>query len=214
MDTEVYYKGLNNLYEFNPTMNVMDASSGKDMFHSGTGYAYGADFHFEKNIGRFSGWLSYFWSLTKRKFPEINDGIAYFPKYDRRNNFNIVANYQLSKGWNVNFAFVYGTGQGYTRPVGQYKLDWLDRELTLVQGSGRNEFRLPPYHRMDLGFKYNRDRGNKLFRRWSFYVQIFNVYNHRNIWFRSVQLKENLEPEINDIRMLPVIPTFGFEIYF
>ena len=110
-------------------------------------------------------------------------------------------------------AWVYGTGQGYTRPVGHYKLEWIDRELSFVQGSERNAYRLPPYHRMDFGFKYNR-KSTGLIKEWSFYTQIFNLYNHRNVWFRSVQLKKDMVPEISDVRMLPVIPTFGFEFYF
>jgi len=213
LDSEIYYKEMYNLFEFNPTMDVMDAGKGMNMFLKGRGYAYGADFHLEKNFGRLSGWLSYFWSWTQREFPGINDGKAYFPKYDRRNNFNVVTTFRINSRWSVNMAWVYGTGQGYTRPVGQYKLDWLDRELSLIQGSERNAFRLPPYHRMDFGFKYNK-KSTGLIKEWTFYSQIFNLYNHRNVWFRSVRLKKDLKPEVSDVRMLPVIPTFGFEVYF
>ena len=123
----------------------------------------------------------------------------------------------LSKRWKANFSWTYGTGQAYTQPTSYYKLDvTTNRDLYLIIGEDRNVSRLPNYHRMDIGIRYQR----KLKKRWleelTFYFQIYNLYNRRNIWFRNVNTNdiEKEPPEVLEIRMLPIIPTFGFEFYF
>jgi len=212
LDSEVYYKNMHHLCEFIPGVN--EVLEGKDLFYSGNGYAYGTDFYFEKKIGKFTGWLSYFWSCTKRKFPEINNGKEYFPKYDRRNSFNIIGNYQFNNRWSLNFAWTYGTGQAYTQPVGHYQLKWLENKLYLVQGEQKNISRLPAYHRFDIGVRYERNVNKLFLNKWTFYLQIFNLYNRQNTWFRNVDFKEDLPPEAIEVGMLPIVPTLGFEFYF
>jgi hypothetical protein len=210
-DWEMYYKDLPHVYEFDPNENEM--LHGKDLYFSGTGFAYGADFYFEKNIGNLAGWLSYSLGWTKRKFPELNYGKSFYPKYDRRHYINLIMTYKLSNCWKVNFSWTYGTGQALTQPASHYKLILPDRSVHLVIGEDRNISRLPDYHRMDIGVKYNRHINKKWLHQWAFYFQIFNLYNRRNVWFRNIDAQEK-PPEKLEIRMLPIIPTFGFEFYF
>jgi hypothetical protein len=202
---------MGHLYEFNPNTNTVNDGSG--LFYSGTGYAYGADFYLEKNTGRLTGWLSYGLGYTYRKFPDLNQGRPYFPKYDRRHSFNLVATYQLSKSWKLNAAWSYGTGQAYTRATSQYEIQMPDRTVPIIIGEQRNISRLPPYHRMDLGVRYAKVVNTKILKQWGFYLQIFNLYNRRNVWFRYVDVEQQ-PPEALEIRMLPIIPTIGFEFHF
>jgi len=212
LDTEVYYKSMPYLYEFNPSAN--EVLKGADLFYAGEGYAYGVDYYLEKSIGKFSGWLSYSLGWTRRKFPELNNGRTYFPKYDRRNSFHLVANYELSRRWLLNFAWSYGTGQAYTQPAAYYLTRWPDQDVSLVLGEAKNSSRLPPYHRMDIGARYERVVKGYRFERWAFYAHIFNLYNRRNIWFRNIEFHEDGTNEEFEVRMLPIVPTFGFEVYF
>lgn len=210
-DGEIYYKHMPHVYEFNPNAN--DVPQGADMFYAGTGYAFGMDFHLEKKAGRFNGWISYGLGWTKRTFPELNNGKSFFPKYDRRHTAHIVSTYQLSEKWKLNFAWTYGTGQAYTQPVSHYEVHLPDRTVPLVIGEDLNASRLPAYHRMDLGIRRDSKPGKGLIEQWSFYFQIYNVYNRRNIWFLRVDPEER-PPEASEIRMLPIIPTLGFEFKF
>lgn len=210
-DSEIYYKGMPHVYEFDPNAN--EVPTGQALFYSGKGNAYGMDFYFEKNVGRLSGWFSYSLGWTKRKFPELNDGKAFHPKYDRRHSMHLITVYNLSNRWKANFAWTYGTGQAYTQPVSHYKLHMPDRTVPLVIGEERNVSRLPAYHRMDIGIRYISNRRERFLKQWAFYFQVYNVYNRRNLWFRRVN-PEKHPPEVMEIRMLPIIPTFGFEFYF
>ena len=46
-----------------------------------------------------------------------------------------------------------------------------------------------------------------------FYLQVFNLYNRRNEWFIQYH-PEDSEKEPTVVRMLPVLPTFGFDFRF
>lgn len=210
-DSEIYYKEMPHVYEFDPNAN--EVPTGQALFYSGKGDAYGMDFYFEKNIGRLSGWFSYSLGWTKRKFPELNGGKPFYPKYDRRHAMHLITVYTLTNRWKTNFAWTYGTGQAYTQPVSHYELHMLDRTVPLVLGEERNVSRLPAYHRMDIGIKYDSKRRKGFLKQWAFYFQVYNVYNRRNLWFRRVN-PEKHPPEVMEIRMLPTIPTFGFEFCF
>jgi len=44
-------------------------------------------------------------------------------------------------------------------------------------------------------------------------LDIFNIYSHRNVWFRVVNT--NKQPaEISDVTLLPIIPTIGMEVSY
>ena len=74
----------------------------------------------------------------------------------------------------------------------------------------RNSSRLLPYHRLDLGIR----RTLTLFAQHAeVYLQIVNAYNRRNEWFIQYDAEDSEKPP-QIVRMLPVIPTFGFDFRF
>lgn len=210
-DWEGYYKDMNHLYEFREDANRVLKTA--DLFYRGKGYSYGSDIFFEKKIGNLAGWFSYSLGWTKRKFPALNKGREYFPKYDRRNSVYFVGKYKLSKKWTLNFGWNYGTGQAFTRPLGRYQLILPDTRIDIVKGESLNASRLPPYHRLDAGITYETSFKRIWGKEFSAYFQVFNFYNRRNLWFHYVDFDFN-PAKILQARMLPIIPTFGFELKF
>ena len=51
-----------------------------------------------------------------------------------------------------------------------------------------------------------------------FYVQIFNAYNRRNEWFVQYDPEDPTEQDPTEqplvVKMLPIVPTFGFDFRF
>jgi hypothetical protein len=47
----------------------------------------------------------------------------------------------------------------------------------------------------------------------NYYFQIFNVYSHRNVWFKMFDTEQN-PVDITDVRLLPIIPTVGLDFEF
>ena len=222
LSAETYYTDLANLVVIDEEAEEnAEQSTSEDVFKTrGEGYAMGLELFAEKRRGRLTGWLGYTLGWTRRTFAEIDGGRSFPPKYDRRHDLSLTATYRfapvcLSCGrWSVNANFVYGTGQAFTPAAARYTLtdpavgEPVDRLLAARRNSGR----LLPYHRLDLGVR----RTLKLFGEGldaEVYLQVFNYYNRRNEWFVEYDAEDSSKkPKV--AKMLPMLPTFGFDLRF
>lgn len=211
LEVETYYKNMNSLVELQP--NIITGSKLSDVFFFGSGYSYGFEIFLQKQIGDWTGWIGYSLAYTRRKFPAIDNDAPFPPTYDRRNDLNIVATYRLNDRWTFGSTFVYATGQPYSQTTALYNAEEPDYngKLIPIQGT-RNGLRLEPYHRLDLSATYSfgffSDKRNA-----EFDIDIYNIYNHRNVWFRRINT--NVTPATSeDVRLLPILPTFGITIKF
>lgn len=210
-EVETYYKYMTNLVELKP--NIVVGNTLSDIFFVGSGYSYGIEFFLQKQVGDLTGWFGYTLAYNKRTFPDINNGTTFPPVYDRRNDMNLVLTYKLSDRWTIGSTFVYATGQSYSQTTALYNAgepDY-DGKLVTIQGS-KNGLRLEPYHRLDLSATYSfslfSDKRNA-----EFNLDIYNIYNHRNVWFRRVDT--DAQPAvIEDVRLLPILPTFSIQVSF
>ena len=205
---EVYYRWMYNLLEFRdnytPDINV-DVDN--DLI-SGRGWSYGAEFFLNKGVGKFQGWIGYTLSWTFRQFDALNNGKPFPARYDRRHDLSVVLMYSPSRRWDFGLTFVYGSGNVTTVPT-----EFLFIQGTLVPVySVRNNFRLPPYHRMDISATLK----GKIFKKVDYDINltIYNVYNRKNIFF--LWLKREGDP-VNGIRftpmkvtLFPIIPSLTF----
>ena len=210
---ESYYTGLANLVVLDEDQEEnAEQSTSEDIFKTGgKGYATGLELFAEKRRGRLSGWLGYTLGWTRRKFPEIDEGRTFPPKYDRRHDVSLTARYSSGR-WIWTASFVYATGQAYTPAGARYTLrdPASGRPVDRLLAARRNSARLLPYHRLDAGVR----RQVRLFgAEAEFYLQVFNLYNRRNEWFIQYH-PEDSEKEPTVVRMLPVLPTFGFDFRF
>lgn len=222
LSAEAYYTDLANLVVLDEERpeNVEQETS-EDVFKTGgEGYATGLELFAEKRQGRLTGWLGYTLGRTRRRFPEIDAGRSFPPKYDRRHDLSLTGTYQFAPvcstcgGWSINVNFVYGTGQAFTPAAARYTLvdpaagQPVDRFLAARRNTGR----LLPYHRLDVGTR----RTLKLFGEGveaEIYFQIFNIYNRHNEWFIEYDAEDSSKkPKV--VRMLPILPTFGFDFRF
>ena len=215
---ETYYTDLANLVVLDEEQEENDEQeTSEDVFKTGgTGYATGVELFAEKRRGRLSGWLGYTLGWTRRTFPDIDGGRTFPPKYDRRHDVSLTATYRLAR-WTWTANFVYGTGQAFTPAAARYTLrdPASDRPVDRLLAAQRNTARLLPYHRLDVGMR----RTFGLFGAdVDFYVQIFNAYNRRNEWFVQYDPEDPTEQDPTEqplvVKMLPIVPTFGFDFRF
>lgn len=221
-DVELYYRTMNDIFELDPFIQDVSGLDYPDLFRIGNGDAYGAEFFFEKRAGDFTGFIGYTFAYTWKKFDNYNNDIGnpngsgrrYPPKYDRRNDVNLVMSYKLSKRWKSTISFNYATGQAYTEVLGQYSADntpWSNEELNTFTVGKINASRLPAYHRMDVSFS----RFGTFFglgeAEWQF--QIINVYSRRNVWFYNFDFDEN-PVERTEVPLLPLLPTISYTVNF
>ena len=210
---ESYYTGLTNLVVLDEDQeeNAEEVTS-EDIFKTGgKGYATGLEVFAERRRGRLTGWLGYTLGWTRRRFPEIDEGRSFPPKYDRRHDLSLTARYG-SGPWTWTANFVYGTGQAFTPAAARYTLrdPASGRPVDRFLAASRNSARLLPYHRLDAGVR----RRSRLFgAEVEWYLQVFNLYSRRNEWFIQYD-PGNPDREASVVKMLPILPTFGFDFRF
>lgn len=223
-DVEVYYRTMEDLFELDPFLPDPAGLDYPALFRFGTGYAYGAEFLFEKQLGRFTGFLGYTLSVTRRKFPNFNEPIDgsrarfYPPKYDRSHDINLVLDYKLSRRWKTTVVFNYATGQAYTKPLGRALA--VDSPFSTSGSTGTavdqliigkvNASRLPAYHRLDLSFIRAGTFLGAGEAQWQ--LQVINVYSRRNVWFYNYDLDFPVTRE--PVRLLPILPSVSYTINF
>jgi hypothetical protein len=212
--SEVYYKKMNNKLEFLRGV-VYNSIFGniEDNIVTGFGQSYGIEFYLRKKRGNFTGWISYSLSRTEQKFDEINSGMFYPAKYDRRHDIALNLTKKLNKNWSTSAVFVYTSGNAFTMPVGRYII-----QGNIVNQYGDvNKFRMPPYHRLDLSLT----RKIMIKKRWpsELNFSVYNVYNRANpyfIYFEAVGDLETYSLEINArvVSLFPIIPSVSWSFVF
>src|SRR5690606_5464316 len=92
---EVYYKQMKNSIDFKDHATLLLNPYLEGELRFGRAFAYGSEFLFKKNKGKFTGWISYTLSRTQKKIDGINDNQLYFAKYDKTHDLSVVLSYDL-----------------------------------------------------------------------------------------------------------------------
>ena len=188
--TEVYYKWLKNVIDYKTGSELILNENIEQDVLQGNGKAYGIELLLQKKTGKFNGWIGYTYSRTFLQFngnsPEetINGG-EYFPaNYDKPHDLSIVTNYKFTRRYSLALNFVYSTGRPITYPTGVYRFGNSYR----INYSDRNEFRIPDYIRVDLGFNVEGNHRVKKLAHSFWTFSIYNLFGRKNpysIYFKS-----------------------------
>src|SRR5690606_6904178 len=136
----------------------------------GIGRAYGLELFFKKQEGRLNGWVSYTLSRSERQFDQINNGNWYAAKQDATHTVNLVAMVEINPRLDFSASFVLNSGNAVTFPSGKYTID----NSSVWYYAERNGYRMPIYHRLDMGLTLKPKKESKLNSSWSF--GLYNAY--------------------------------------
>lgn len=227
ISVEGYYKDMTNLISYREGASLFQLNDWQDRVTQGDGKSYGAEFFLQKKRGRLTGWLGYTWSKTNRTFSDINLGKTFDYKYDRRHDISIVAAYKITDRIRVSGTWVFGTGNAVTLANSNYRVSY--PEVSIPAGLNdqqfynsrnldyyeeRNNFRMKPYHRMDLGIEFSKQK-KRYKRTWS--LGAYNVYNNNNPFFIFVSSEFNGTESTNVLKqasLFPVLPYFAWRFEF
>lgn len=180
---EIYYKNMQNQIDYKNGADILFNEQIETQILSGIGRAYGLELFVKKKTGKFTGWISYTLSRTEKKIEGINNNKWYAARQDKTHDISIVAGYEINPKINVSANWVYSTGSAVTFPTGKYYADdqivWLYTE--------RNGYRMPAYHRLDLGATFKLKDHRRFSHELS--VGIFNAYGRENAY--SIDFREN-----------------------
>ena len=170
LTSEAYYKALSNLipYEID---NVRIRYLAQNI---GRGYATGLDFRLAGEVVKGAeSWVSLSFMSTK----ESINGEPFIPRpTDQRVNFNLFFQDYLrsNENFKAHLNLVFGTGLPYGSP----NVLRPDASGSFEALQSRNNFRLPPYRRVDLGMSYQ----VKALKTGTLWVsaEIFNLFDFSN----------------------------------
>ena len=173
---EVYYKTLQNQIDYRNGANLILNNKVESQLVFGKGWGYGAEFLIRKKYGKMTGWISYTLSKTKRQFPDINGGNVFLAKQDRPNNIAVVGMYELNAKLTFSATWIYISGNVVTFPSGRYLVD----SNIVPYYTERNGYRMPDYHRLDIGLTWQRKKSKRFESNWNF--SVYNVYGRSNAY--------------------------------
>jgi hypothetical protein len=184
--TEAYYKYMQNQLDYKDGAELQFNEDVESELLFGKGRAYGIEFLLKKKYGRLNGWVGYTFSRTEKKIAGINNGEYYPAKQDRMHDVSIVGIYNISPLLTLSATWVYYTGNAVTFPSGKYEIDG---EI-INYYSERNGYRMPDYHRLDLGVTWQKKKKSKTARgesSWTF--SLYNAYGRQNAY--TIKFRES-----------------------
>ena len=225
---ELYHKWLYNQIDFRDGAQLVGNDQLDEEFVFGKGTSYGAEVYVERKVGDLRGWVGYTLSWSWRTFPDIMDGRRFHPRYDRRHDVSVVAMYDLP-WWRERFpitlsaTWVYGTGNAISLPESRFfHSDFTGQNpfAFIPVYSARNAYRMPAYHRMDLGLVCKLNPKTARFRN-DLTLSIYNVYNRLNPFFIYIDAEfadENSQIptrfQAKQVSLFPIIPTLTWNFEF
>ena len=210
-------------------MFLANPSGWENQVEMGNGRAMGLELLVRKTLGRTTGWVSYTLARSERVFPDgsINLGRPYPYKYDRRHAVDIVVNHKFSDRVDVSASWVFSSGGWMTIPMRDtmilFPTDAWVYDANAPYTSGRNNYNLPPSHRLNLGVNLRRPtkRGGESL--WNF--SLYNAYNSMNpnfVFYNYSSYDNPWEKETVDkdvvfltrVTVLPILPAFSYTLTF
>lgn len=213
---EAYYKNMSNLIQYKEGVSFIGSSEDwQNKVEVGRGWSYGAEFFVEKKKGDLTGWIGYTLSWTERQFDNINEGEPFPFTYDRRHDLSIAATYEFNDKWDVGAVFVLSSGRAVSLPSQQYFTAgspitqsglFFSNDLNYL--SGVNGYRMPMYHRLDLGVNrtVKKKWGESI---WSF--SIYNVYSRQNAFFLFTSPNASGGKDLKQVALFPIIPAVSWK---
>ena len=213
LQAEVFYKTIKNRLDYIDGAELIANDAIEQVLLNGEARASGIEILFQKNEGKLTGWIAYTLSKSEQRTPGrteeetgINNGNWYFTPYDKTHDFSLVSNYRINSRWNLNFNFIFQTGQPITYPNAQYQF----QGFSIPNYEARNSSRLPSYHRLDISAIYKpKNKAGE----WVF--GIYNIYNRKNA--ASIRFQQNINNGTNEairLAIFGIIPSVTYNFKF
>ena len=201
LSAEVYYKNMSDVVDFRDHAQLLLNENLEEELLFGRGYSYGLELMLRKTSGIFNGWVSYTFARGMRQINGINNNNWYRSPYDKPHNLSVVATVEASPRLSLSANWVYSSGSPVTYPTGRYQIEG---EYVPIY-SGRNEYRYPDYHRLDLSAVWKLSSPSSRLKH-EINFSLYNAYGRKNAWI--VHFRP--EPERPNVMFAEKIYLFTF----
>jgi len=232
---EGFYKTMNNLIDYSEGSSFFEYGVDWEdkIERGGKGLSYGMEILARRDLGRLRGWVGYTLSKVEVQFDNLNNGEPFPYTYDRRHDISIVLMFKVNEGFDVSATWVYGTGKARTLAVSRYapaeydfstagdnpyyyydyysyaSSNFSDDEVEYFKG--KNAFREPAYHRLDIGMNWHkqRDWGTTT---WS--LGLYNTYNRQNPFYLFFGYDNYGNRALKQMSIFMLIPSISYSVEF
>jgi hypothetical protein len=210
LTAEAYYKTMQNQVDYRNGAQIFSNQPIETQILFGKGRAYGIEGMIKKNAGRLNGWISYTLSKTERKINGISNNNWYNARQDRTHDIAIVGIYELNKKWTLSANWIFYTGDAVTYPTGKYRVD---NEVYFYY-SERNGYRMPNYHRLDVGATKQLKKGKRFSSELNF--SIFNIYGRANAYQVNFRESEDDPDKTEAVKtsLFTFVPSISYNFKF
>jgi len=182
---EGYYRKATGLVLYRPRELefelLPDLSQQDDFLQNGEAESFGLESLIKYQSPYWQAWISYTFSKSDQRFTALLDGRSLPTLYDQRHNLQLVAAIQLSEKLSFSPVWQLHSGRPAYLPMSRY-----------IGPDGNNAFvypespaRFPIYHRLDIGFTYQKAPHSAQKKKWQFGV--YNAYNRKNPLYLQVK---------------------------
>jgi hypothetical protein len=226
VSVEGYYKDMSNVLSLKEGASFLGTQNNwQDKVTQGNGKAYGVEFFIQKKEGNTTGFISYTWSKNLRQFDDLNGGLEFPYKYDRRNDLKLIVSHKFTNRLSINGAWQYGTGNAVTLYTNQFRLpnigqgidNYYKQEIEVASIGERNSYRMPAYHRLDFSVEWTKKK--KMHSR-TWVLGCYNVYARPNPFavFKGSKFDEPTQtsyPVYRVLSLIPIpLPSFSYNFKF
>jgi hypothetical protein len=223
LSADFYLKKIHNYIGYTDHAYMLFNPQVESELRYGTGLSRGLEIAVKKRGDRYTASVNYSRSTTMLTIRGVNNGDPYPASHDRPHTLNLSAEYRISPRFSISASWVYASGSPFTVPSGYY----IYNNYRVPYYAGRNNSRLPDYHRFDVlaSFRLNRlTAKNEHLMNFS----IFNLYGQKNpfnIYFNKVMddygnllipmdHKGEIEYQPGMLYVYGVIPTISYHFAF
>lgn len=186
---------------------------------AGRGTAKGIDFKISKDFGKFTGHIAYSLLWADRQYADKNEGKPFPARFDNRHKINIMTTWKINDKWEMSAAWTGMSGNRMTLPTQM----WTDPELgpwhyDMTLKTDVNNYRLPFYHRLDIGLKRNTRNGYWDFSLYNAYCNMNTIAVRRDYlsgsYYVGMDERLSLKPVFQKIKLIPIIPSVSYTWLF
>ncbi len=200
LSIEVYRKEMSKLISYKEGAALIGSSFERwdEIIETGgKGYSKGLELLLQKKEGRARGWIAYTLSESTRQFDNINGGKTYPYIYDVKHDFSISGNYDIKRNLTLSATWLYMTGRALDYPNTMYRTSQIDlwdvsenpeiNQWSVASNPAKNSLRMHPYHRLDLGLSYSKQKKKS---KRIINLSLYNAYNRANPYYYYMDRKE------------------------
>jgi len=205
----IFSKYYNNMLEFANGGPVAAEGDLTKNLVSGIGRAYGLELALKYRKSDYSVYAAYTYCRSLLTVAGINDNLAYFSRYDRPHEVNLLAEHKLNAKDKLIVSFSYASGNPITIPTSRYMALVNGEQVIIEEFEKVNNFRLPSTHHLDLSYVHTKSYAKF---RSTLILGIYNIYNQHNPFMVYLGINKNDEPSLKSRSYLPVMPMFKYTL--